>query len=303
MSFHTRLASGYHMDLNFPAHLHIQPSVSDSFAPEFGFVSQEKAIKEVGIAGRVWESAYPLCRYLEPTSLFKFEPPFLLDPEPSSRHHVLELGSGTGIVAHHFAHLYSHRMVTIATDLPEVVPILEKHLCTSSAIARPLTWGYMKDVELLQREFHLDPNASPLSLILCSDLVYFPELHAPLLRTLILLTSPPFCTESHVPRVIISYKLRSQTKETPFWAIFGLWFSFEPVLLSSGSSLPTHWHPINETSDDRALLFIARRRNGSAEWKVPDSDVDLMLGVGAFGTETMKQDDRFESLLLLSMEL
>ena len=66
------------------------------------------------------ESAYPLCRYLEPTSRFKFEPPFLIDLEFSSRHYVLELGSGTGVVAHHFARLYNHRTVTIATDLPEV---------------------------------------------------------------------------------------------------------------------------------------------------------------------------------------
>ncbi len=148
--------------------------------------------------------------------------------------------------------------------------------------------------------------------------VYFPELLAPLLRSLIHVTSPPLAPphgSDRLPEVIISYKIRSLAKETAFWSAFGLWFSFEPVLIRSrrptedgpqvgdGDNRPLDvWTRFGASGDGDMFVFVARRRPESLAWEIPSGDKELLEGVGAQGSSTRKGDDTFERLLLMQLE-
>ena len=146
---------------------------------------------------------------------------------------------------------------------------------------------------------------------LIMEQVYFPELLAPLLRTLIELSSPPWIPSSPSGTaeddliVIISYKIRSLAKETPFWSAFGLWFTFQPVLvkakcLTEPGTEPS-WQRFRPSSDGSTFVFVARRRIQSYVWNIPPNDRDLLDGVGAWGDDTRKGDDTFETLLLMTI--
>lgn len=145
--------------------------------------------------------------------------------------------------------------------------------------------------------------------------VYFPELLAPLLRSLIHLTSPPFvnasgdrCTPQ--PKIVISYKIRSLAKETAFWSAFGLWFLFEPVLekyempaADDGRNTSAEWRRFGASFGGDMLVFVAHRRVESLLWDLPDDDEELLGGVGAWGSGSRKGDGAFESLLLMSVDI
>jgi hypothetical protein len=140
-----------------------------------------------------------------------------------------------------------------------------------------------------------------LTHILCSDLVYFPELLAPLLRSLIQLSSPPFVAAHSDVTIVISYRVRSLAKEAPFWSAFGLWFEFLPVLVKkTDQDLP--WQRFGVSLEDPTFVFVARRRSESLDWQLPSSDEDLMQGIMAQGTLSPKGDDTFETLLLMSLD-
>ena len=132
--------------------------------------------------------------------------------------------------------------------------------------------------------------------------MYFPELIGPLLRTLLHLTAPVLIRTLPVvsPQVIISYKIRSLSKESPFWSAFGIWFTFAPVLVRARSEdKNSEWERFDSGGDRDVFLFIARRRPESLSWTVPEDDLGLLEGVGARGTEERKGDDGFEMLLLM----
>lgn len=133
--------------------------------------------------------------------------------------------------------------------------------------------------------------------------VYFPELLAPLLRSLLHLTSSNHEAYGSSPTIVISYMIRSLVKEAPFWSAFGLWFSFSPVLVKRRGSDEGNWGPLNTAlGDDPFYIFHAERHPESFEWSIPLSDQDLLDGVGANGSPSRKGDTTFESLLLLSLE-
>ena len=153
--------------------------------------------------------------------------------------------------------------------------------------------------------------------------VYFPHLLAPLLRSLIHLTSLP--TSSPQPTIILSYRIRSLPKEIPFWSAFGLWFSYEPLLYRryhqsllsshqgngnyesdrpllnthSNGDLKTEWSRYHTPSS--TYVFIAHRRSTSIGWSIPEDDKDLLEGVGAYGDQRRKGDDAFELMMLMSL--
>ncbi|TFK27771.1 hypothetical protein FA15DRAFT_635042 [Coprinopsis marcescibilis] len=305
------------MNPNFPENLDIKPTRNDQEL-RFGLEAQQDAIRIYGIAGRVWEAAYAMTTYLNPTSSWSFDPPpFFKDkPRPFA---ILELGSGIGVVAAHVARILDRDDLFIATDLPEVCPLLEQTLSSDSSqiVVRPLAWGNAHHAhELLNTVLSDRPQ---LTHIICSDLVYFPELLAPLLRSLLHLTSKrflqPSSTESESdrsgpidnntfqpPTVIVSYMVRSLTKETPFWSAFGLWFGFIPVLVKTDAR-EGEWEPFASSLDDPCFIFHAERRPQSQHWDIPESDKDLLEGVGANGTSTRKGDPTFESLLMLAMSV
>ncbi|KAG2107258.1 putative methyltransferase-domain-containing protein, partial [Suillus discolor] len=327
--------TGMHNHVNFPEKLAIRPLLphnthstcnfwdKQQLAFKFDAEAQREGIETYGIAGRVWEAAYLVNSYIEHPSTWEFDPP-LIDQHLSGHKRVfLELGSGTGIVAAKIAQAaaLSGRDLVIATDLPEVCPLLEKNLFvmpkgdsanTQVTLVRPLSWGNYDHAINIVRELKLvdDPSGHEhgcITHIICSDLVYFPELLAPLLRTLLHLTSPPSISifESQ-PRVIISYKIRSLSKETPFWSAFGLWFSFEPVIArkTDANNLLSEWQRFGsdiEDDGDLAFIFVAYRRPESLNWTIPSEDIDLLGGVGAGGTCDKKSDETFETLLLMGL--
>ncbi|OBZ62659.1 hypothetical protein A0H81_15023 [Grifola frondosa] len=230
-------------------------------------------------------------------------PPFTTFTSSSLPHTIIELGSGTGFLAARIARLlHPDTDLLIATDLPSVCPLLQKNLHDLPVVqVQPLAWGNAHHASALATDLGLNihnsnrPARYPTH-ILCSDLVYFPALLAPLLRTLLHLTSPPFLSPSTAPpmQVLLSYKIRSLPKETPFWSALGLYFTLTPVLSPSGRFAP---------SDGDAFILVATRRPESLRWAVPADDRELLGGVGAMGTDTWKEDDQFETMLLMEIGL
>ncbi|OSC96893.1 hypothetical protein PYCCODRAFT_1399711 [Trametes coccinea BRFM310] len=314
-------------DPNFPSDLDIHPlaSASSDADARFDSVAQEGAIRTYGIAGRIWEASHAMLAYLEPESPMEFDPPPPTIASAGSRRAItaIELGSGTGFVAAGIAEwLRPERDLLIATDLPEVCTLLKANLRESPAIwVRPLAWGSQEHIRELVEELQLlrAPPTTPgyPTHILCSDLIYFPALLAPLLRSLLDLTSPPFVDGiSREPaQVILSYKMRSLAKETPFWSAFGLWFKFEPVLARRRSRTVSENDPVENQEEqtwtrfspgdasDEMFVLVARRRPESLKWSVPEEDSALLAGVGAYLSDSPKSDDQFEQLLLMGLEL
>ncbi|KAF7424453.1 hypothetical protein PC9H_009760 [Pleurotus ostreatus] len=294
-------------DPNFPVGLQIKPlDISNQFMESgwsFDASAQKDAICKYGIAGRVWEAAFALKLYINPPPGWSFEPRFL-DPHPdqSSRLFV-ELGSGSGVISHYISQATKHtRDTLLVTDLPEVCPLLEENLRGNSErlVIRPLSWGNAEEARQIHSEL-ISGTDRFLTHIVCSDLVYFPELLSPLLRTLLQLSSPPFINPTFTTpqTIIISYKIRSFAKESVFWSAFGLWFSFYPVLYKARAS--SSWARTGST-EDIPFIFIAHRRPESSCWIVPNDDQSLLQGVGARGTSCPKSDDTFETLLLMSVD-
>lgn len=306
---------------NFPFDLNIRPSTSSATRSEdtrFGEIAQASAISKFGIAGRVWEASYILLSYLDcsnrdaPDQL-EFDPPPFTRMACADPLTIIELGSGTGLIASRIAeHLRVDRDLLLATDLPDVCGLLEGNLQACPAIrVQPLTWGSTEAAVALAIFLGLTtPGANEAhsprhpTHIICSDLVYFPALLAPLLRTLLHVTSPPFRSPAGESAVIvISYKIRSLPKETPFWSAFGLWFEYAPVLALRVGLEAGAWcrFPITLDGEDESYVFVARRRSESRTWTIPENDRDLLAGVGAWGTSEGKVDDSFETMLLMSL--
>ncbi|KEP49263.1 putative methyltransferase [Rhizoctonia solani 123E] len=316
-------------DPNFPINLAIQPShpatvQSPSATLHF---DQKSGIKTYGIAGRVWEAAYVLAAYTTPPTEGKIDSAsnsnddgIEFDPRCSlfradTNLTVVEIGSGTGYAGMHLAQqisLFRSRGAhpgppasdaVILTDLSNVIPLLDKglheHLESFGQVkvqAQALAWGDADHVAALARR--LSDSGSSITHVLCSDLVYFPFLYPPLLRTLLTLTSPPFCCDRS-PEIIIGYKTRSLAKESPFWQVFGTWFTFQVVLARqkrSGDDGEDSWIRFGQTND--TLIFVAVRRPESLGWVVPMLDGQLMSG---YGPTPPALDDTFESLLMLGI--
>ncbi|KAI0636034.1 hypothetical protein C8Q77DRAFT_609694 [Trametes polyzona] len=309
-------------DPNFPAGLDIHPlaSATSDVDARFDSAAQEGAIKTYGIAGRIWEASHAMLAYLDPSSPLEFDPPpptLALGDTPDARPvTAIELGSGTGFVAARLAEwLRPASDMLIATDLPDVCMLLEANLHACPAIrVRPLAWGSREHVTAIAEELDVKqcgPSPRDLTHILCSDLIYFPALLAPLLRSLLHLTSPPFA-HAHPATVILSYKMRSLPKETPFWSAFGLWFEFVPVLArprvaqqpSTDGPSAGQWSRFSPgDSSDETFVLVAHRRPESLSWHIPEDDFALLSGVGAYGSSAPKSDDQFEQLLLMGMDI
>ncbi|KAK4050690.1 hypothetical protein OIV83_003416 [Microbotryomycetes sp. JL201] len=300
------------------------------------------------------------------SSTLAFEPPCpLFDTHDVSerlqkgkrRRTVVEVGSGTGYLSLALAPWLESSDTIVMTDLDDVCPLLERNLDQArtrwrerrreacQVLVRPLPWGSSSALATLLDEleasqsFAADDSRHPVDVVLASDLIYFPFLYPCLLRTLIELTQPRrsrSAQESKAeaptpssPLVLFSYKVRSLTKETPFWAAFGRWFEFEPVLVAEyeedndGSEAeaererpPTNggtsdasltnklrlgpWQRFGVGDEDELFVFVCVRRQESFDWPVPDEDSELMSGGAGGGSGG---DDQFERILLCSIDL
>lgn len=373
-------------DPNFPRGLRIQPSSllrsakpsghQSTPAPEQQDESWEQDtaedIDDYGIAGRIWEAAYLLARYLKPANQLSgelvFHPPCsLFDRQDDKPLTIVELGSGAGYGSLHLARqLYQHAEASsstkpqvrlVLTDLANVVPLMQRNVAragyqqrtdTIDVRVRSLAWGNQQDAEACLAELRPEQSSSasqaaanPLTHILCSDLVYFPELLPPLLRTIISLSEPgPLIQDSEAsvklrPELIISYKIRSLTKEQPFWSALGSWFDFQAVDYRSipkpsadsntqngTDDLEETWHRFGSQGEDygacsdadqELFVFVGHRRRDTVGCLAPESDQDLMQGKRLRKRQTLEGvlefvleapvsgQDYFEWLLLSNM--
>uniref|UniRef100_A0A7S2GHQ3 Calmodulin-lysine N-methyltransferase n=1 Tax=Octactis speculum TaxID=3111310 RepID=A0A7S2GHQ3_9STRA len=155
-----------------------------------------------GIGFQLWPAASFLCQYLDKRSLD-------ILPDHVSNLDCLELGAGVGLVGLFMAALGCKR--TWVTDLPEVLPILQRNVEVNPELAPrvtvcPLTWG-TNDWEAWQQSSASSSSSSlgrndngsmPAArifsgerreggaklVVLLADCVYWPELFGPLLDTL-----------------------------------------------------------------------------------------------------------------------
>uniref|UniRef100_A0A7S2WGL8 Calmodulin-lysine N-methyltransferase n=1 Tax=Rhizochromulina marina TaxID=1034831 RepID=A0A7S2WGL8_9STRA len=137
-----------------------------------------------GIGFQLWPAATFLCRYLEESITGSEHGQLFGLDKPLEQLHCLELGAGIGL-AGLFAAGLGCRTATL-TDLPEVLPILEKNLDANPSLAdrvfvAPLSWG--------TDDWRLAHQGRVPDLILAADCVYWPELFAPLEDTLFHLCS------------------------------------------------------------------------------------------------------------------
>jgi len=166
---------------NFPPSLNINPSVLHQAHASNSLYDEERqkaSIAQYGIAGRVWEAAWALDTYLHhQNDDHIFDPPsFLFEGKEEEAKTILELGSGSGLVASSlWPTLKPGRDLLIVTDLPEVCEMLEDNLkegISEGVVAvAPLTWGLSKDVTEVFDTKIRDRKGS-LTHVLCSDLVH-----------------------------------------------------------------------------------------------------------------------------------
>ncbi|KAF8519544.1 hypothetical protein JB92DRAFT_2898080 [Gautieria morchelliformis] len=316
------------MDTNFPPDLSIQASdptsslrslvkalsvEQDGDSDEDIIVSSQSSdIECYGIAGRIWEAAYAMKIYLESTTPLEFDPQCSICTGRSGA--VVELGAGNGFLGLKMAQILSsipeqhdnQVKSLVLTDLEAVCPLLERNCLNGflkatnasiDLIVQPLEWGNLdQGWRLADRLAPMGPSGTPdptdalLTHIVCSDLVYFPELFAPLLRSLLQLSSPPFSTITQPVEIIISYMIRNLPKETPFWNAFGTWFNFSPVLVRRKSSAKLDWERFGDLEESTMFIYVATRKPETLSWSVPD-DLELMK----------HGSDAFETLLLRNM--
>ena len=121
---------------------------------------------------------------------------------------MLELGAGNGYLGRLLVDWLPGGSSHILTDLEEVVPLLqsvfsphdrEQEVRNVKVQVQPLAWGDDEQAREMLRSTSSSTAAeggsietgSGITHILCSDLVYFPHLLEPLLRTLLVLTDTP----------------------------------------------------------------------------------------------------------------
>ncbi|KAG9123979.1 hypothetical protein FRC07_013304 [Ceratobasidium sp. 392] len=260
-------------DPNFPPNLAIQPS---SHAPNHRLVfDQESGIKQYGIAGRIWEAAYILAAYTTPSAfaadasrlpVLEFDPQCSLFREGQMKPiTVVEIGSGTGYAGIHVAHqLDRFRQKTHAHAIRDKVILTDLE-----NVVPLLEQGVGEHRETIDIGVQLEARAlewgSTMHMVALAE-----ELN----------------------------KVRSLTKETPFWQVFGTWFAFIPVLAkqTGEGEVESRWSRFGRAMDTHIL--VAKRRPESFQWVVPDENSQLMNG---FGPSPSRLDDTFESLLLLEI--
>ncbi len=126
--------------------------------------------------------------YIDNPAHWLFDPPFFNPDESSRPLTILELGSGTGVVAAHCAPRLTHQGHTlVVTDLPEVCPLLQRNLqqylaeshhrpSAPKVLVRPLSWGNNEHAcniaaELGYCSHDAASSACYLTHVICSDLV------------------------------------------------------------------------------------------------------------------------------------
>merc|ERR1711957_1105960 len=142
----------------------------------------------LGVAGKVWDGAIATIQWLQEHSEERVE-------RWIRGKHILELGSGTGVLALMLG-AWAPASVTM-TDLPEAVPLMELNVAITREVGplgltnsdcpfncTALTWGEADHARTL-----LSTGYLPDVLVLV-DVVYDPSIYQPLVDCLVLLCPP-----------------------------------------------------------------------------------------------------------------
>ncbi|PLW29054.1 hypothetical protein PCANC_04627 [Puccinia coronata f. sp. avenae] len=308
------MAYSIHQCANFPKNLTISTTSLEVLEGQQHLQEQtwiRNDYQEFGIAAKTWDASFALLDYLLPQPHhhhhhhhhpIQYEPasPLLNTALESTNIHIIDLGSGTC----HLATELLQRLDSCAkfnisitvTDLPEVLPLLERNISSlklkdprHTISGRALTWGSTQETIAVLNSLPSRVNHAPSSentdllLITCSDLVFFPFLFIPLLRTLLILTAPPpqllNATSNDgapfAPPVVVlfGYKQRCAVKEFPFFELLGRYFKLEPILSRRKSTDPweltrhTTKNTHNEEEEDHGgsnLIYLLRATRHSS---------------------------------------
>ncbi|XP_051114889.1 uncharacterized protein LOC127240323 [Andrographis paniculata] len=176
--------------------------------PSIGAAIVLRQIPSQGIPFQVWPAATALVALLDRHRLH----PNPLLPFPPAPTRILELGSGTGLVAIAAAALFGAKVT--ATDLPAALPNLQFNVDANAAAVAArggavevaaLRWGERRHVEEI-----MGPGRA-YEVVLGSDLVYDPRVYDPLLETLKLLVVEKGAA------VIMAHCRRWKKKESVFF--------------------------------------------------------------------------------------
>ncbi len=202
------------------------------------------------IASRVWDSGRALARWLEDA-----------DALPMRGRAVLELGSGVGIGGLAAA---AHGASVVLTDLSEALPLLafnaaaNMSLCEHAPAVMPLSWGDGEQVVAAARLAWSGGSAcSPL--ILCTDVVYDPDMYRPLLKTLDHLTSSACMVEP--PPILMAHRSRHEDEHAAF---FEEALSLFDMSVLKGPELPRVFgsgRARAATVEAVRLIFLERRKS------------------------------------------
>jgi predicted nicotinamide N-methyase len=153
---------------------------------------------KVGIGGTVWDAAMVLARFLAVNQALIFQ----------DVTRVLELGSGTGLCG-----------IAVAMLRPEVEVVVTDQASHLNLIRQNVSLNPVSNVRVEELDWLNPSKLGHFDLIIGSDLVYSPELYAPLAETLSLTASPDsqiyICNEERVKTDLQFYKV-AETKGWTF---------------------------------------------------------------------------------------
>ncbi|RQM20314.1 hypothetical protein B5M09_006708 [Aphanomyces astaci] len=165
------------------------------------------------IGGKLWDSSLILTAYLA------------AHPAVVSGKHVIELGSGLGLVGLACASLPAVASVVL-TDIDDVVPLLEYNVrlndLSDKASVKPLWWGTS-----IEHLFN-----APYDVVLLSDVVYDPFGYKPLVASLRDLTSPD-------TTILMGHRSR-HPQEKQFFDSLQLEFTLTSIPLDESSAVWAH---------------------------------------------------------------
>ncbi|KAJ3099093.1 hypothetical protein HDU97_003472 [Phlyctochytrium planicorne] len=167
--------------------------------------------EDLGIAGKKWPAADVIAKY------FGWRYGKIAESQAPIR--FLELGSGTGVSSILLADILKSKLQSfhiIATDLELAVDLIRKNILENKlsdhVSGERLEWGQDNDADSILKDGTID-------MVFASDVVYYPELFDPLIKTLLYLTNPN--KQAIMPEVIICCRMRELSKELPFYGKLG----------------------------------------------------------------------------------
>ncbi|ETV87072.1 hypothetical protein H257_02076 [Aphanomyces astaci] len=177
------------------------------------FITLAESPGNLGIGGKLWDSSLILTAYLA------------AHPAVVSGKHVIELGSGLGLVGLACASLPAVASVVL-TDIDDVVPLLEYNVrlndLSDKASVKPLWWGTS-----IEHLFN-----APYDVVLLSDVVYDPFGYKPLVASLRDLTSPD-------TTILMGHRSR-HPQEKQFFDSLQLEFTLTSIPLDESSAVWAH---------------------------------------------------------------